>query len=46
MRLDALHEQTISRPLSCNELIQLQRIAAQAGVPADLVDKDMTWRAA
>lgn len=46
MRLDALHEQTISRRLSYDERAQLQRIAAQAGVPADLVDKDMTWRAA
>ena len=36
MPLDALHEQAITRPLSHDELVQLQRIAAQAGVAADL----------
>lgn len=32
MRLDGLHEQTTSCPLSHDELVQLQRIAAGAGV--------------
>ena len=36
MLLAAFHEQPISRPLSYDQLVQLQRIAAQAGVPADL----------
>ena len=36
MPLDALHEQAISRPLSHDELVRLQRIAAQAGVSTDL----------
>jgi UDP-glucuronate 4-epimerase len=36
MPLDALHEQTISRPLPQDELVQLQRIAAQPGVSADM----------
>jgi len=34
--LHALHEQSISRPLSYDELVQLQRIAAQTGVASDL----------
>lgn len=34
--LDALHEQAIVHPLSHDELIQLQRIAAQARVNIDL----------
>lgn len=34
--LGALHEQAISHALSYDELVQLQRIAAKAGVPADL----------
>ena len=36
MRLDAPREQAIPRPLSHDELVQLQRVAAQAGIPADL----------
>lgn len=36
MRLHGLHEQATSRPLSYDELVQLQRVAAQAGVSADL----------
>jgi cytochrome c-type biogenesis protein len=36
MLLGAFHEQPISRPLSYDQLVQLQRIAEQAGVPADL----------
>jgi len=32
MRLDGLHKQTTSCPLSHDELVQLQRIAAGAGV--------------
>ena len=36
MALDAVHEQAISRPLSHDELVQLQRVDAQAGVFADL----------
>ncbi len=36
MRLHGLREQTISRPLSHDELVQLQRIASEAGFPADL----------
>ena len=34
--LGALHEQAISHALSYDALDQLQRIAAKAGVPADL----------
>jgi len=34
--LHALHEQATSRPLSHDELVQLQRIAAQAVAPSDL----------
>lgn len=36
MALDGPYEQAISRPLSYDELVQLQRIASKAGVPADL----------
>jgi hypothetical protein len=36
MPLDTLREQASSRPLSHGELVQLQRIAARAGVFADL----------
>ena len=36
MRLDGLHEQAITRPLSHDELVQLLSIAAQARVAADL----------
>ena len=36
MPLDALREQSISRPLSHDELVQLQRVAAEAGILADL----------
>jgi cytochrome c-type biogenesis protein len=36
MPSDAPHEQAITRPLSHDELVQLQRVAAQAGVFADL----------
>jgi len=36
MRLDGLHEQTTSRPLSHDELVQLQRIASEAGVAPGL----------
>lgn len=36
MALDAVHEQAISRPLSHDELVQLQRVAQEAGVSADL----------
>src|SRR6056297_177442 len=36
MRLHGLHEQATSRPLSHDELVQLQRVAAQTGVSADL----------
>ena len=45
MRLDGLHEQAITRPLSHDELVQLQRVAAQAGTLLMWVDKDMAWRA-
>ena len=43
--LDAPDEQTITRPLPHHELVQLQRIAAEAGGLLIWVDKDMTWRA-
>ncbi len=36
MRLHGLHEQAIPRPLSHDQLVQLQCVAAEAGVPADL----------
>lgn len=36
MALDAVHEQAISRPLSHDELVQLQRVAEEAGSSADL----------
>ena len=36
MALDAVHEQVISRLLSHDELVQLQRVVAQAGVSAHL----------
>jgi hypothetical protein len=36
MALGAVHEQAISRPLSHDELVQLQRIAREAGGSADL----------
>lgn len=36
MGLDAVHEQAISRPLSHDELVQLQRVAQGAGVSAHL----------
>ena len=36
MALDAVHEQAISRPLSHDELVQLQRVAEEAGVSAHL----------
>ena len=36
MRLDGLHEQSITRPLSHDELAQLLSVAAQARVSADL----------
>lgn len=36
MRLDGLHEQSITRPLSHDELVQLLSVAAQARVSADL----------
>lgn len=36
MVLDAEHEQAISRPLSHDELVQLQRVAQEAGVSAHL----------
>ena len=36
MALVAVHEQAISRPLSYDELVQLQRVAQEAGVSADL----------
>ena len=36
MRLDGLHEQAITRPLSHDELVQLLSVAAQARVAADL----------
>ena len=36
MALDAVHEQAISRPLSHDELVQLQRVAQEAGVSAHL----------
>ena len=36
MALDAEHEQAISRPLSHDELVQLQRVAQEAGVSAHL----------
>ena len=36
MALDAVHEQVIPRPLSHDELVQLQRVAQAAGVSADL----------
>ncbi len=35
MRLDARYEQAISHPLLHDELVQLQRIAAEAGIAAD-----------
>ena len=36
MPLDALHEQATSRPLSHDELVQLQRVSQEAGVSAHL----------
>ena len=45
MPLDALYEQTISRPLSHDELVQLQRLAAEAGALLIWVDQGMTWLA-
>jgi hypothetical protein len=36
MALDAVHEQAIPRPLSHDELVQLQRVAQEAGVSAHL----------
>lgn len=36
MRLDAMYEQAITRPLSHDELVQLQHIVAQTGIVADL----------
>jgi len=45
MALDAEHEQAISRPLSHDELVQLQRVARKRGSLLIWVDKDMTWRA-
>jgi len=36
MALDAVHEQAISRPLSHDELVQLQRVAQEAGVSTHL----------
>jgi hypothetical protein len=33
--LDAVHEQAITRPLSHDELVQLQRIVAEARIAAD-----------
>jgi len=36
MRLHGLHEQTTSRPLSHDELVQLQRVAQEAGVSVEL----------
>jgi hypothetical protein len=45
MPLGARQVQAISRPLSHDELVQLQRIAAQAGSLLMWVDEDMIWRA-
>ena len=36
MPLDVLHEQAVPRPLSHDELVQLQRVAQEAGFSADL----------
>ena len=36
MRLDGLHEQAITRPLSHDELVQLHGFSAQARIAADL----------
>jgi len=36
MRLDGMHEQAITRPLSHNELVQLHGFSAQARIVADL----------
>ena len=36
MALDAVHEQAIPRPLSHDELVQVQRVAAEEGGYADL----------
>ena len=36
MRLDGAHEQSITRPLSHHELVQLHGVATQARVAADL----------
>jgi|GEM_PF-4375380 len=36
MALDAVHEQAISRPLSHDELVQLQCVTQEAGVSAHL----------
>lgn len=36
MALDAVHEQAIPRPLSHDELVQLQRVAQETGVSAHL----------
>jgi len=36
MRLDGMHEQTDTRPLPYDELVQLHGFAAQARVAADL----------
>ena len=38
MRLHRLHEQATSHPLSYDELVQLQRGAAQAWISADLLN--------
>jgi len=36
MALDVMHEQAIFRPLSHDELVQLQRVAQESGVSAHL----------
>jgi len=45
MALDAVHEQAISRPLSHDELVQLQRVAQESGGSLGLSDLAATaWR--
>jgi hypothetical protein len=43
--LDGPHEQASSRPLPHDELVQLQRSAAQARLALIWVDEEMTWLA-
>ena len=45
MRLDEVHEQTISCPLPHDELVQLHCSAAQARPLLIWLDKEMTWLA-